>query len=79
MIEERGLDYDGYRTIERTLAECADFLKEYSVVLDGRKFSAVGAWKTALYTYEGDKAKRLQERIRSHYHTLHFSMTAMSL
>jgi hypothetical protein len=77
IIERRGLEYPSYHAVERTLEECRDFLKRFEVVLanDARRFSIVGAYKTARYAFVQDEVAKLRAQISTHGNNiLHFSM-----
>src|SRR5579871_5749056 len=54
-----GVDRPIYDAVKLTLDQCATFLNEYKILLEGKKVTPGAAWKTVRYAYDQDKVNRL--------------------
>lgn len=74
IIERHGLEYSGYRAVQRTLEECDEFLVKYESALNDR-FSVVGAFRKGRFPFVQEDVNRLRGQIARHGdNILHYSM-----
>jgi hypothetical protein len=65
----RGLKYERYAPIERTLEQCRDFLSKYQKVLEAKR-TASGIWRTARYPFVQPEVDRLRGMLQRHANAL---------
>jgi hypothetical protein len=65
ILEKGRLSYSGYVAIDRTLAECREFLNDYKVISE-KSFSAGKLLKTVRFQYDQATVDRLQKQIANH-------------